>query len=157
MNMKNNINYFNKYQIEIYQSLFNREIEKITDEATHNLSDLDHLENYNDLCLRAEPIIENIKDLQEKINEEIKKLLSKNIGKYEFLKNFKFTEKNVIDFNDHDQFIHDFVSDDVKYKIIYLNDLKSIRELYVGDSVKVKYLNIILSEMKGKKLEFIIL
>jgi hypothetical protein len=51
---------FNKYQIEIAQSLFNREIDKITDEATHNLSDLDHLKNYNDLCLRSEPIIDNI-------------------------------------------------------------------------------------------------
>ena len=67
---------FNKYRIEIAQSLFNREIDKITDEATHNLSDLDHLKNYNDLCLRSEPIIDNIKDYQEKINQEIKRLLS---------------------------------------------------------------------------------
>jgi hypothetical protein len=67
---------FNKYQIEIAQSLFNREIDKITDEATHNLSDLDHLKNYNDLCLKSEPIIDNIKDCQEKINKEIKRLLS---------------------------------------------------------------------------------
>ena len=67
---------FNKYQIEISQSLFNREIEKITDEATHNLSDLDHLKKYNYLCLRSEPIIDNIKDYQEKINQEIKRLLS---------------------------------------------------------------------------------
>lgn len=67
---------FNKYQIEISQSLFNRGIDTITDEATHNLSDLDHLENYNDLCLRSEPIIDNIKDYQEKINQEIKRLLS---------------------------------------------------------------------------------
>ncbi|MDB2550940.1 hypothetical protein N9X24_03680 [Rickettsiales bacterium] len=148
---------FNKYQIEISKSLFNREINKITDEATHNLSDLDHLINYNDLCLRAEPIIENIKDLQEKINEEIKKLLSKDIGKYEFLKNFKFPEEDVIDFNDYNEFIHNYIIDDQKYKIIYFNDTKYIRELFVGDSIKVQYLNIILSEMKGKKLEFIIL
>jgi len=148
---------FNKYQIEISQSLFNREIDKITDEATHNLSDLDHLKNYNDLCLRSEPIIDNIKDYQEKINREIKKLFSKNIGKYEFLNNLNFPEKNVIDFNDYNEFIHNYVIDDQKYKIIYFNDIKYIRELFLGDSVKVQYLNIILSKMNKENLEFIII
>ena len=157
MNKENSTNYLNKYQIEISQSLFNREVEKITDEVVHNLSDLDYLENYNEICLKVEPIIDNIKDLQEKINNEIKKLLSENLGKYDFLKYFSFVEKNVIDFNDHNKFIHDFAIDNKKYKITYLNDLKSIRELYVGDSIKVQYLNTILSVMKSKELEFIIL
>jgi len=93
MNKENITNYFNKYQIEISQSLFNREVEKITDEVVHNLSDLDYLENYNEICLKVEPIIDNIKDLQEKINNEIKKLLSENLGKYDFLKYFSFVEK----------------------------------------------------------------
>tara|TARA_Y100000385_G_scaffold138148_1_gene143522 strand:- start:101 stop:556 length:456 start_codon:yes stop_codon:yes gene_type:complete len=148
---------FNKYQIEISQFLFNREIDKITDEVTHNLSDLDHLKNYNDLCLRSEPIIDNIKDYKEKINQEIKKLFSKDIGKYEFLNNFNFPEKNVIDFNDYNEFLHNYVIDDQEYKIIYLNDIEYIRELFVGDSVKVQYLNIILSKMNQENLEFIIL
>ena len=98
-----------------------------------------------------------LEDLQEKINNEIKKLLSENLGKYDFLKYFSFVEKNVIDFNDHNKFIHDFAIDNKKYKITYLNDLKSIRELYVGDSIKVQYLNTILLVMKSKELEFIIL
>ena len=138
-------------------SIFNREIDKITDEITCNLSDNDHLKNYNDLCLRIEPIIDNIKDLQEKMNQEINKLFSKEIGKYDFLHNFDLPEKNIVDFNDYKKFIKQIKINDREVNIIYLDDLIAIRESSVGDHFKVQYLNIIISKMKIKKLEFIIL
>ncbi len=82
------------------------------------------------------------------------------INKNAYLKDFTDLDHNVMDIKECDLFTCDVVasdSNDLCHKIIYLEDLESMLEMYDDEPEKTKYLNAILNIMRNKKLEFIIL
>lgn len=82
------------------------------------------------------------------------------INKNAYLKDFTYLDHNVMDIKECDLFTCDVVasdSNDLCHKIIYLEDLESMLEMYDDEPEKTKYLNAILNIMRNKKLEFIIL
>ena len=82
------------------------------------------------------------------------------INKNAYLKDFTDLYHNVMDIKECDLFTCDVVasdSNDLCHKIIYLEDLESMLEMYDDEPEKTKYLNAILNIMRNKKLEFIIL
>jgi hypothetical protein len=83
------------------------------------------------------------------------------INKNAYLKDFTDLDHNVMDIKEWDDFTCDIVTSDkyhdLCHKIIYLEDLESILEMYDDEPKKTKYLNSILNIMRNKDLEFIIL
>ena len=82
------------------------------------------------------------------------------ILKSAYLKDFTDLDHSVMDIKECDLFTCDVVtsnSNDLCHKIIYLEDLESMLELYHDEPKKDKYLNSILKIMRDKELEFIIL
>jgi hypothetical protein len=82
------------------------------------------------------------------------------IDKSAYLKDFTDLDHNIMDIKECDLFTCDISlsdSNDLCHKIIYLEDLESILEMYDDEPKKTKYLNSILNIMRNKDIEFIIL